>query len=462
MLDARSARPPGNQSNENRVSSIENPHTRVVSFTPESNISWNKRSPSAVLHLGNTMNENTKPKLSDLKIDHQARSSDSGGRRLMLIAAAIMVTIAVLAILIVGGTSVTTVEVATARPARESGATTVLNASGYVEPRRKATVSAKITGKVTEVLVDEGMEVEEGQVLARLDDSDARRRYEAIRAEREVTRAAIEELAVNLADAERTLRRTRELHDDGVASIQDLDTANATVDALRAKLTVARTSLQAAEAQLAVAAQDLENYTVRAPFAGIAVSKDAQPGEMVSPVSAGGGFTRTGISTIVDMNSLEIEVDVNESHIAKVQPGQAAEAVLDAYPNWRIPATVRTVIPTADRMNATVKVRLTFNELDPRILPDMGVKVAFQEIEEDPSAEEASAQSLIPRSALRDDDGQAIVFVVEDEILDRRAVSVGREIGSDIEIHAGVTPGDRVVVSPPDGLSDRQRVKVKS
>ncbi len=406
------------------------------------------------------MNDTNTPKLSDLKIDRQARSSDGGGRRLLLIVAAVLVTIAVIAILIVGGTSVTTVEVAIARAAPTGGTATVLNASGYVEPRRKATVSSKITGKVTEVLVDEGMAVEEGQILAQLDDSDARRRYEAIRAERDVARAAIEELEVNLEDAERTLRRTNELRAQGVASVQDLDSANATVDAFRAKLRVARSSLAAAEAQLAVSAQDLENYTVRAPFAGIAVSKDAQPGEMVSPVSAGGGFTRTGISTIVDMESLEIEVDVNESHIAKVTPGQPADAVLDAYPEWHIPATVRTVIPTADRQKATVKVRLTFDELDPRILPDMGVKVAFREtVQDEPTAN--PAQSLVPQPSVRTENGRSFVFVVEDETVDRRAVSVGRSIGNDIEIIAGVTPGDRVVVSESDGLSDGQKVKVK-
>jgi RND family efflux transporter MFP subunit len=331
-----------------------------------------------------------------------------------------------------------------------------------VEPRRKATVAAKITGRVTEVLVDEGMAVEKGQILARLDDSDARRRYEATRADRDVARAAIEELEVNHVDAERTLRRTNELRAQGVASVQDLDSATATVDAIKAKLDLARASLDAAEARLAVAAQDLENYTIRAPFAGIAVSKDAQPGEMVSPVSAGGGFTRTGISTIVDMESLEIEVDVNESHIAKVHPGQPADAVLDAYPEWRIPATVRTIIPTADRQKATVKVRLTFDELDPRILPDMGVKVAFREVVDEEQSSSASAQSIIPQHAVKNDGGQPVVFVIEDEIVDRRTVSVGRSIGTDIEIMAGVIPGDRVVVSSLEGLSDGQKVRVKS
>ena len=408
------------------------------------------------------MNDTGKPKLSDLKIEHQARSSDGGGRRLMLIAAVVVVTIAVIVILLVFRNSVATVEVATARPAPAGGTTTILNASGYVEPRRKATVAAKITGRVTEVLVDEGMVVEKGQILARLDDSDARRRYEATRADRDVARAAIEELEVNLADAERTLRRTNELRTQGVASVQDLDTATAVADAIEAKLDLARASLDAAEARLAVAAQDLENYTIRAPFAGIAVSKDAQPGEMVSPVSAGGGFTRTGISTIVDMTSLEIEVDVNESHIAKVHPGQPADAVLDAYPQWHIPATVRTIIPTADRQKATVKVRLTFDELDPRILPDMGVKVAFREVVEEGQSSSTPAQSIIPQQAVKDDGGQLVVFVIEDGTVDRRTVSVGRSIGTDIEIMAGVTPGDQVVVSGLGGLSDGQKVRVKS
>ncbi|MCJ7753147.1 MAG: efflux RND transporter periplasmic adaptor subunit [Thermoanaerobaculales bacterium] len=406
------------------------------------------------------MTETSKPNLSDLKIDRSAKIGDGGNRRLMLIAAAVIVTLAVIAILVVGGRSAPEVEVAVARSASSTGATTVLNASGYVEPRRKATVSSKITGKVTEVLVDEGMAVEEGQVLARLDDSDARRRYEAIRAERDVARAGIDELEVNLADAERTLRRVQDLRTQGVASVQDLDSATAAVDALRAKLRVAGSSLGAANAQLAVSAQDLENYTVRAPFAGIAVSKDAQPGEMVSPVSAGGGFTRTGISTIVDMTSLEIEVDVNESHIAKVYSGQPADAVLDAYPDWHIPATVRTVIPTADRQKATVKVRLTFDELDPKILPDMGVKVAFQEtIDEEISA--AGAQALIPQSAVIERDGQSYVFVVSDAILDRRAVSTGRAVGSDIEITAGVVAGETIVVGGPEDLADGDGVRIR-
>jgi RND family efflux transporter MFP subunit len=301
------------------------------------------------------------------------------------------------------------------------------------------------------------MVVEAGQILARLDDADAQRQAAAYRANRDVARASLEEIRVNLSDAERRLRRTRELHDDGVASAQDLDTATAAVDALRAQLVVGQRSLDASDAQLAVAMQDLENYTIRAPFDGIAVSKEAQPGEMVAPVFAGGG----GISTIVDMASLEIEVDVNESYIARVTPGQPAEAILDAYPGWRIPATVRTVIPTADRQKATVKVRLTFDQLDPRILPDMGVKVAFRETT-DEVGEAPQAQCLIPRNAIRREGDRVLVFVINGETVERRAVTTGRELGNEIEILAGVSPGTDVVVEIPDDLSDGQRVRVKT
>ena len=403
------------------------------------------------------MSDTGTPKLADLSIDDGARESEPGHRWIPWVVIAIVIAVIAGAFLATRGSNAIEVSTTTARATESGTAATVLNASGYVEPRRRATVAAKITGRVTEVLVDEGMVVEAGQILARLDDADAQRQAAAYRANRDVARASLEEIRVNLSDAERRLRRTRELHDDGVASAQDLDTATAAVDALRAQLVVGQRSLDASDAQLAVAMQDLENYTIRAPFDGIAVSKEAQPGEMVAPVFAGGG----GISTIVDMASLEIEVDVNESYIARVTPGQPAEAILDAYPGWRIPATVRTVIPTADRQKATVKVRLTFDQLDPRILPDMGVKVAFRETT-DEVGEAPQAQCLIPRNAIRREGDRVLVFVINGETVERRAVTTGRELGNEIEILAGVSPGTDVVVEIPDDLSDGQRVRVKT
>ena len=263
------------------------------------------------------------------------------------------------------------VEVATAQKAG-AGRPTLLNASGYVTPRRRATVAAKITGRVTGVFFDEGMHVPQGFVLARLDDSDVRRALDSAVADRNATEAQNADFQVQLKNAEIELHRAQELQAAGVQSQETLDNARTTADSLRAKIALTKQQVAASDARIQEARQAVDNCVIRAPFDGIIVSKDAQVGEMVSPISAGGGFTRTGIATIVDMNSNEIEVDVNEAYIARVEPGQPVTAVLDAYPDWQIPSKVRTVIPTADRQKATVKVRISFLKLDPRILAGYG------------------------------------------------------------------------------------------
>jgi RND family efflux transporter MFP subunit len=303
------------------------------------------------------------------------------------------------------------------------------------------------------------MVVTEGQLLAKLDDSDAQRRLQAARAQRDATAALIVSLKINLVNAEKELGRNEGLAADGFASAQALDQARTAAESLKAQVAAAEEQVRAADAQIAMARQDVDNCIVRAPFGGVVVSKDAQRGEMVSPISAGGGFTRTGIATIVDMDSIEIEVDVNESYIARVVPGQRVEAVLDAYPDWRIPASVRTVIPTADRQKATVKVRISFDKLDPRILPDMGVKVSFLAGEQ--AADRPAARAIVPREAVRTVEGRPVVFLERDGVVERRAVGLGLEIGADVEVTAGVAPGDKVVVGGPAGLRDGQRVKVK-
>ncbi|MGZ5488810.1 MAG: efflux RND transporter periplasmic adaptor subunit, partial [Candidatus Aminicenantales bacterium] len=318
----------------------------------------------------------SRPDLSGLKIDERVRPAGSGRRARRTIAGGAVIILAAAAFLAFRSRAAV-VTIAEARPAGDPGTVTLLNASGYITPRRRATVAAKITARVVDVYVDEGMAVTEGQLLARLDDADAQRRLQAARTQRDATASLIASLKINLANAERELSRNESLAADGFASTQALDQARTTAESLKAQVPAAEEQVRAADAQIALAQQDVDNCIVRAPFGGIVVSKDAQRGEMVSPISAGGGFTRTGIATIVDMDSIEIEVDVNESYIARVLPGQRVEAVLDAYPDWRIPASVRTIIPTADRQKATVKVRIAFDKLDPRILPDMGVKVSF-------------------------------------------------------------------------------------
>src|SRR5262249_40006707 len=328
---------------------------------------------------------------------------------------------------------------------------------------QRATIGAKMTARVNEIFVDEGMRVEPGQILAKLDDSDARARLASASAERDATAATLVDLRVNLDNAERELRRVEELWDRKLVAEQNRDQGKMAVDSLRARIALAREQVTAAEARVKVAQQDLDNCIVRAPFGGIVVSKDAQRGEMVSPVSAGGGFTRTGIATIVDMGSLEIEVDVNESYIARVKSGQPVTAVLDAYPDWQIPARVRTVIPSADRQKATVKVRISFVKLDPRILPDMGIKVSFlgEEQAQKNAGSPSAAAVLVPQSAVHDDHGMKIVFLVKDNHAERRAVTVGGKRGEDAEIIAGLTAGDNVIAKGPPNLQDGQGVEIR-
>jgi RND family efflux transporter MFP subunit len=350
------------------------------------------------------------------------------------------------------------VEVISVRAPKSGEHTTLLNASGYVTPRRRATIAAKITARVSVLNAEEGMHVKEGQVLAILDDSDARTRLVSAKADRDATAASLADLRVNLANAERDLRRSQGLHEGGVTSQQSLDSARTLVESYRARIASTEQQVQAADARIRVSQQDVDNCTVRAPFPGIIVSKDAQVGEMVSPISAGGGFTRTGIATVVDMNSIEIEVDVNESYIARVKIGQPVSAVLDAYPDWQIPAKVRTIIPTADRQKATVKVRIAFDKLDPRILPDMGVKVAFLE---DAKKAAGTPAITIPKSAIRTAEGSSVVFMVRNGVVERRAVRLGNANDKDQEIIAGLTEGDQVVVKGLEGLKDGQKVEVQ-
>lgn len=346
---------------------------------------------------------------------------------------------------------------------RASGAqAAVLNASGYVTARRRATISSKITGKVVEVNVEEGMAVREGQVLARLDDTNVRAALSYAEAQVEAARRNIAENEVRLADARTTLGRRVQLVKERVAAQSEVDQAQADVDSLVARIAAAREMVHVAERQVAVQQAELDNTIIRAPFGGIAVTKDAQPGEMVSPVSAGGGFTRTGICTIVDMKSLEVDVDVNEAYINRVVPGQDVTAVLNAYPDWQIPAHVITMVPTADRQKATVLVRIAFNSLDPRILPDMGVKVTF--LKGDDKADRAARGRsilLIPKAALRAENGQNIVFVARaNNTVERRAIKTAGEDGAQVEVVAGLGAGERVVAPLPGTIKDGALVRI--
>ena len=337
----------------------------------------------------------------------------------------------------------------------------VLNASGYVTARRRATVSSKVTGKVIEVNVEEGMAVRQGQILARLDDSTLQAALRLYRAQLEAAKQQIPESEVRLEQARVMLQRQERLRKEGLNTPNDIDNAKAEVDSLIARIASAREQVKVAESQIAMQQTAIEDTVIRAPFSGVAISKDAQAGEMVSPVSAGGGFTRTGICTIVDMKSLEIEVDVNESYINRVRTGQPVSAVLDAYPDFQIPANVITLVPTADRQKATVLVRIGFQKLDPRILPDMGVKVTFLREAEGRDAPAAQAVTLVPQAAVRKDGESSFVFVVRQNTVERRAIKTAGTDGDRLEVVAGLRGGDRVVISPPPDMTDGMLITIK-
>ena len=353
------------------------------------------------------------------------------------------------------------VQVATVSVRAAGTQAAVLNASGYVTARRRATVSSKITGKVVEVDVEEGKNVVQGQVLARLDDSTPKAALALAEAQAEAARRGLRENEVRLEQARLAERRAAQLLEDRIVSQSQLDQAKADADSIDAHIAALKEQIHVTERQIEVEQTDLTNYVIRAPFSGVAISKDAQPGEMVSPVSAGGGFTRTGICTIVDMKSLEIEVDVNESYISRVNPAQDVDAVLDAYPDWHIPAHVITLVPTADRQKATVLVRLGFKQLDPRILPDMAIKVTFLREAGDAAAPAALATALVPRPAIKTVGADNFAFVIRGDAVEQRAVKLGGTDGDRVEVLAGLQSGDRVVLSPPSTLADGSKVTVQ-
>lgn len=402
-------------------------------------------------------------RISQLKIDRSAPVAS--GRSWLwpgLIAAVVVVALLSWAFLRPGAGAVR-VETDVARnPPSAAVADSVLDASGYVVARRQTTVSSKVTGKVVEVFVEEGMRVEQDQVVAVLDDTTQQVQLSLAKARAEASRAALQEIEARLRNARLERDRLRDLAKRGLTSTASVDAVDATYDELAARLETGRENVKVAERSIAVAEDDLSNMTIRAPFAGMVVSKNAQPGEMISPVSAGGGFTRTGICTVIDTDSLEIEVDVNEAYIQRVQPGQRVSATLDAYAEWRIPAEVIAIIPTADRQKATVRVRIAFLERDDRVLRDMGVKVAFLDVDA-PATPVTESQDvrgvLIAGEALRSDSAGDFVWRLIDGRVERQPVQVsGQRDRTRVLVTSGLAPGETIVRSSTSPLVAGQSI----
>lgn len=400
------------------------------------------------------------PRLEDLRIERTEKKSSSLGAG-AVVAATVAIAVVAAGVWWFTRTQPLAVRTAVAREAASGpgAARTVLNASGYVTARREATVSSKVTGKVVEVLVEEGVKVAEGQVLARLDHSNIDASLQLARAQLDAARTALEETRVRLGEAEREQARQQKLVAGGVATSADFDRAESAAKATAARLAQLATEVTVADRSVAVWQQQLDDTVIRAPFAGIVTSKNAQPGEMISPMSSG-GFTRTGICTIVDMDSLAIEIDVNESYINRVTPGQPVEAALDAYADWKIPCKVIAIIPTADRQKSTVRVRVGFDQPDPRILPEMSVKVAFRD-NATPASGPAPRYVLVPAAAVRQSGGRDVIYVAAGGRAERRAVAVAGTRAGETELSAGITAGEHVIVEAPEGLAEGIAVKEK-
>lgn len=342
-----------------------------------------------------------------------------------------------------------------------AAAGSILDASGYVVARRQATVASKITAKMVELDIEEGDHVNAGQIIAKLDDTNIRAALNQARAQLDYAKASLTETRVNLVNAQRDYDRQKTLLQGHFVSQAAVDNAQTTVDALHAQLATQSSNVDVVARAVSVAERNLDDTVVRAPFSGIVTVKAAQPGEMVSPISAGGGFTRTGIGTIVDMDSLEIQVDVNENFINRVRPDQRATAKLNAYPDWQIPAHVIAVIPTADRSKGTVTVRVALDQKDARILPEMGVRVAFLA---EPSRDESNKPAggvTLPSNAVQGSGTTGTVFVLRGDTVERRAVRLGAGSGDTVTVLSGLAPGERVAVGDFARLEDGARIRIE-
>jgi RND family efflux transporter MFP subunit len=404
--------------------------------------------------------------LEQLRLNRPVSEAENPRRtfKWVLGGAAVLAVLGVGLWLLFGRANGVPVRIAVAQDSTSGSATSgasLLDASGYVVARRQATVSSKITGKVLEVLIEEGQRVAANEVLARLDDSNARARLQQAEAQIAQAEANLQAAQTALNDARPIYHREEQERAQALISAQDFDSAKATYNAAAAAFAVAQRAVAVARSSLVVAQRDEDDTVVRAPFAGVVTVKAAQPGEMVSPVSAGGGFTRTGIGTVVDMDSLEVEVDVNENFITRVRPGQPVTIRLNAYPDWEIPGEVIAIIPTADRSKATVKVRVAFKRRDERILPEMGARVSFLQ---DAAANTANAPArralIVPVEAVEVNGDTGTVFILHDDKVEQRTVKLGAQSAQGQVVLSGIDAGAKLAIAVSGKLSDGVKVRI--
>jgi len=400
--------------------------------------------------------------LQELRIERDQRDDRGGGasRWWWIVAAALVALLGAAGWMMWNHQAIAVQTAVAVSPGANSDAGAVLQATGYVTARRQATVSAQITGTLTAVLIEEGDHVRRDQVLARLDDRGYRAALNMANAQAASAHALVAQFLAQLAQDTRDAAREQTLAAQGLVSKQAAEQSRTLVETARAQLFSQRKQVTAADAAVKQAQVNFNYTVVRAPFSGVVTTKDAQIGEIVSPFSAGGGFTRTGICTIVDMDSLEVDVDVNETYIGRVRPQMPADAVLDAYPDWKIPAHVIAIVPTADRGKATIKVRVGLERKDVRIVPDMGVRVSFLETKAEEPSTPALQGALVPATAIVERAARRVVFVLDGDRVRERTVNPAAQAYGDLRlVPTAVNAGDRVVISPPENLRDGSTVQ---
>jgi len=400
--------------------------------------------------------------LHELRIDRAQRDDDGSRPRWPWIVGA-----AIVVLVLAGGAAAfalrghaATVETSTAVAAASSSDAAVLQATGYVVARRQATISAQIIGTLTEVSVDEGAHVRQGQILARLDPTAYQAQLDSTKAQYAAAQAGVIKARATLQQDRANAARMDAVVARGYVSKQDAQQADTLVATDEAGLDVAIKQAQAAKDQVRAAQVNVDFTIIRAPFDGVVTDKAAEVGEIVSPYTSGGGGIAGGLATIVDMNSLEVDVDVNEAYISRVVPGMPVEAVLDAYPDWKIPAHVIAIIPSADKSKATVKVRIALDQKDPRIIPQMGVRVSF--LEKKDANRKPLPGVLVPKSAIVQRDGKDVVFVVKGGHAERAAVTTGADFSDLKQVTQGLDAGAEVVTTPSADMKDGEKVQAKA
>lgn len=403
----------------------------------------------------------TRPDLGKLRIDRGQAGASEGQRRALVWVAALAVVAAlfvVAVLLYMRGAGGTEVRVAPVEVSGGGSGSVGITANGYVVARTRASVSSRISGRLASLAVEEGSVVRRNQVLAVLENAD----YEAALAQAEADSvrvdAQVKEAEATRDQLRRDLARSRELLARNLEPKRTVEDLESQLAGAEARVGVQRAQVAASRASIAYARANLENTYIRAPFDGTVLRKDAEVGEVVAPVATGGGLTRGAVVTMADLKTLEVEVDVNEAYIAQIRDDQPARIVLDAYPSASFSGTVRQIVPTADRQKATVQVKVSITDRDPRILPEMGARVEF--LSADTVTASTPSRVFVPADAVRTEGAATIVWVVREGRVARVVIEAGPVSGGRREVRSGLSGGERVVVGNADGLTDGDKVHV--